>query len=218
METFIATIALIYHQGKQEPSLSRSSNARSPVRLVVEFLDMLEFVWNSFTLPAWSTIRTAMIRLPFLPTSLVLPLASNSTIVSPGLGLWPIPSSLSTGSEYVKLSQNFGIVFIGEGQVPQDLDDAIRTTTSLVWNDQFERLLVGRGSVDAKALLNSSISTLNVLELRLTSSSNNLKSIYEETVGVESSERDESYRLEVPSDASTATLTANSTVSRSLYA
>ncbi|KAG8914401.1 N-acetyl-glucosamine-6-phosphate deacetylase [Tulasnella sp. 408] len=153
-----------------------------------------------------------MIRLPFLPTSLVLPLASNSTIVSPGLGLWPIPSSLSTGSGYVKLSQSFAIVFVGEGHVPQDLDDAIRSTTSLVWKDQFERLLVGRGSVDAKALRNSSISTLNVLELRLTSSSNNLKSIYEETVGVEASERDESYRLEVPSDASTATLTANSTL------
>ncbi|KAG9046317.1 N-acetyl-glucosamine-6-phosphate deacetylase [Tulasnella sp. UAMH 9824] len=193
VETFIATIALIYHQ-------------------VVEFFDMLEFVWNSFTLPAWSTIRTAMIRLPFLPTSLVLPLASNSTTVSPGLGLWPIPSFLSTGSEYVKLSHNFGIVFVGEGRIPQDLEDAMRSTTGLVWNDQFERLLVGRGSVDAKALLNSSMSTLNVLELRLTPGSSNLKSIYEETVGLEALEREESYRLEVPSDASTATLTANSSL------
>lgn len=154
-----------------------------------------------------------MVRIPFLPTFVVLPLTSNTTITTPGLGLWPNPSSLSTGSQYVKLAENFNIVFTGEGRTPEDLDDAMRNTKALVWHDHLERLVVGRGSVDAEALRSSSISTINVLELRLTSGSNNLKSIYENTVGVEASERDESYRLEVPSDASTATLIANNSVS-----
>ncbi|KAG8964045.1 N-acetyl-glucosamine-6-phosphate deacetylase [Tulasnella sp. 425] len=173
---------------------------------------MLEFVWNSFTLPSWSSVRTAMVRIPFLPTFVVLPLTSNTTVAPPGLGLWPNPSSLSTGSQYVKVAQDFNIAFMGEGRIPEDLNDAMRNTKALIWHDHLERLVVGRGSVDAEALLNSSISTLKVLELRLAPGSNNLKSIYENTVGVEAFERDESYRLEVPSDASTATLIANNTL------
>ncbi|KAG8981547.1 N-acetyl-glucosamine-6-phosphate deacetylase, partial [Tulasnella sp. 427] len=179
---------------------------------VVEFLDMLEFVWNSIDVPSWSSVRTAMIRLPFLPTSAVLSIASNNTIVSPGVGLWPIPASLSTGSEYVKLADDFRIRFAGAGAVPGDLDDAMQCATAVLWNDRHERLVVGRGSVDAEPLRNSSISTLKALELYVLSGSGDLKSIYESTVGVEANERDESYRLEVPADASTATLIANSTL------
>lgn len=121
--------------------------------------------------------------------------------------LWPIPRSLETGADFIKLSESFDIKQNVDNP-PQDLLDAISRTMSHIKDDKLQRLVVGRGANDsasishAKSLSSLSISLLNGSASR--------------PIAVEAvkplAERSESYSLTVPSDGSPAILTANSTL------
>jgi hexosaminidase len=121
--------------------------------------------------------------------------------------LWPMPRTLSTGSQYVKLSPAFGI-HVDIQNPPQDLLEAVDRTTSYLWNDKLGRLIVGRGSNDTSALVHApSLSALTLSLLKGMSAS----PIAQEAV-LPLEDRSESYSLKVPADGSCATLTANSTL------
>ena len=117
--------------------------------------------------------------------------------------LWPLPRSITTGSTALVLSSSFKINI--KGACPKDLEAAISRTTQYIQNDKHERLVVGRGAVDADAI--KSAKELSSLELTTAGS----KSIAEEAIAPLGT-RDESYTLKVPSDGSPATLSANSTL------
>lgn len=127
---------------------------------------------------------------------------------APAFALWPLPSGLELGSTTVKLDSNFSIQVSGISTTPDDLQAAIDRTTNYIATDGLERLVVGRGSVDADSLSNAS--TLFSLVLQYTGTAD-AKSITEESqVLVE--DRVETYSLTVPADGSSATISANSTL------
>ena len=127
--------------------------------------------------------------------------------------LWPMPSSLQTGSTLLKLSNScdqFKITFIDIPQPPQDLQDAISRTISRLYDDKLQRLIVGRGANDSAALANAP--SLAQLTLKLTPNSPPIKSIMEEATK-EITKRSESYSLTIPdTDGGIATLTASSSL------
>jgi hexosaminidase len=117
--------------------------------------------------------------------------------------LWPLPRSITTGSTGLVLSPAFKIEV--EGPCPSDLRSAVVRTLSYIQDDKHERLVVGGGSVDAAAVKYAK-------KLRsLVVSSKDSKTI---AVGARAplGTRDEAYILNVPSDGSHATLSANSTL------
>lgn len=127
---------------------------------------------------------------------------------APVFAIWPLPSNLELGSSTLKLDSNFSIQTSGLSSTPDDLQAAIDRTTNYIATDGLERLVVGRGSVDADSLSNAS--TLFSLVLQYTGTGD-AKSITEESqVLVE--ERVETYSLTVPADGSSATISANSTL------
>jgi len=117
--------------------------------------------------------------------------------------LWPLPRSITTGSTGLVLSPAFGIEV--EGPYPSDLQSAVARTLSYIRNDNHERLVVGGGSVDAAAI--ESAKKLRSLVV----SSKDSKPIAAEARAPLGT-RDEAYTLDVPSDGSPATLSANSTL------
>ena len=127
--------------------------------------------------------------------------------------LWPMPSSLKTGTTLLKLSSgsnNFSIQVTNIPQAPQDLRDAISRTLSRLHTDQLQRLIVGRGANDSAALAQAP--SLARLTLALTPNSPPIKSIMEEATK-EITKRSESYSLTIPdTDKGVATLTANSSL------
>ena len=121
--------------------------------------------------------------------------------------LWPQPTSITSANNTLLLSNSFTIR--PELQAtPSDLQDAITRTESFLKNDKLGRLIVGRGTSDIPTF--KSAKTLLTLALRLNEGSS-VQSIASQAVAA-LSERDEGYTLSIPSDGSTATLTANSTL------
>ena len=117
--------------------------------------------------------------------------------------LWPLPRSITTESTGLVLSPAFKIEV--EGPYPSDLQSAVARTLSYIQNDKHERLVVGGGPVDAAAIKSAK-------ELRsLVVSSQDSKTIAAETRAPLGT-HDEAYILNVPSDGSPATLSANSTL------
>ncbi|PIL36481.1 hypothetical protein GSI_00170 [Ganoderma sinense ZZ0214-1] len=121
--------------------------------------------------------------------------------------LWPIPSSLSSSTEPIKLSPGFNI-HLDILNPPSDLVSAVSRTISRTTTDTFQRLVVGRSAVDAKAVESARILTSLVLSLHPGSP---VRSIADETNQPVTS-RSEGYSLSIPHDASSATLVAQSTL------
>ena len=119
------------------------------------------------------------------------------------VALWPLPRSLTTGSSALVLSHTFEIQV--SGPYPEDLQSAVARTLEYIWNDDHERLVVGRGSVDAAAI--KSAMTLPSLVV----SNEDSKTIATEARAPLGT-RDEAYFLHIPSDGTPATLSANSTL------
>lgn len=117
-----------------------------------------------------------------------------------------MPRTFDTGNNTLQLSPNFSI-HITFKNPSQDLQNALSTTQSRLKIDKFERLVVGRGKTDAKAIQGAS--QLHILELSLLA--NNPTSIAGE-LALPFEFRSESYELTVPSDGSPATLRANSSL------
>ncbi|KAF9649786.1 N-acetylhexosaminidase [Thelephora ganbajun] len=117
--------------------------------------------------------------------------------------LWPLPRSITTGPTGLVLSPDFKIEV--KGPYPSDLQPAVARTLSYIRNDKHERLVVGRGSVDTTAIK----SAKQLRSLVVTSKGS-------ETIATEAraplGTRDEAYVLNIPSDGSPATLSANSTL------
>ena len=135
---------------------------------------------------------------PKLPVVLTALLAGNAVNA-----LWPLPRSITTGSTGLVLSADFKIEV--EGSYPDDLKSAITRTLDYIHKDEHERLVVGRGSVDADAIGSAkSLSSLVV-------SGGGNSTIATEAIAPLGS-RDEAYTLNIPSDGSPATLSANSTL------
>jgi len=140
-------------------------------------------------------------------STLFLILTATLAVVSPSNALWPQPRDLQAGSQALKLSGGFDIT-VSVRNPPSDLQDAVSRTKTLLKNDQLERLVVGRGSVDAPLIAKAK--TLSKLTVSLAGGSvaHSITSEAQKPIG----ERDEAYALTVPSDGSGATLTANSTL------
>ena len=121
--------------------------------------------------------------------------------------LWPIPRTFTTGSEYLKLSPAFNIQ-VDIKNPPPDLLAAIHATTNYLWDDKLGRLAVGRGSNDTSVLKHAP--SLPGLMLTLTEGKSASPIAKEAVLPIGS--RSEGYSLSVPTDGSSATLTANSTL------
>ena len=117
--------------------------------------------------------------------------------------LWPLPRSITTGSAGLVLSPDFKIEV--KGSCPDDLRAAITRTLGYIHNDKHERLVVGRGSVDTDAIKSAKkLSSLVV--------SGGGKNTIATEARAPLGSRDEAYSLNIPSDGSPATLSANSTL------
>ncbi|KAF9468709.1 N-acetylhexosaminidase [Collybia nuda] len=121
--------------------------------------------------------------------------------------LWPIPRSLQTGTTLLKLASSFDIK-ISVTNPPQDLVDAVSRTKGFIQNDKLQRLVVGRGANDSAAL--GSAPTLPGLTISLLNN-NAPRAIATEAVQAIGT-RSEGYSLTVPTDGTSAILTANSTL------
>lgn len=133
---------------------------------------------------------------PFLVLSALL----TGSVVN---ALWPLPRSMSNGTTGLVLSSDFTIDVSGPN--PDDLQAAIARTLNYIQKDKHERLVVGRGAVDAKAIESAKqLPSLAVI-------SKDSKTIAEEAIAPLGS-RDESYVLSIPADGKPATLSANSTL------
>lgn len=123
------------------------------------------------------------------------------------LALWPLPSSLSTGTTALKLSPAFDI-HVDVSPAPSDLSDAVSRAKSHLKTDKLGRLVVGRGASDSSAVQHAK--SLSSLTISLSEGAT-VHSITDEARQPISA-RSEEYTLTIPSDGSVATLTANSTL------
>lgn len=141
-----------------------------------------------------------------LPGPLIY-LAALTTAVA---ALWPQPRALRTGTTALRLSAGFSIS-PSFPSPPSDLISAISQTESFLRDDKLQRLVVGRGVSDASVV--KAAKELKSLTLSLSGSSKRApaESITKE-VQKPLEERDESYALQIPSDGSSATLKANTTL------
>ncbi|TRM62143.1 N-acetylhexosaminidase [Schizophyllum amplum] len=121
--------------------------------------------------------------------------------------LWPMPRSLTNGSDFLRLSSGFSFS-VSIAEAPADLLEAIDRTSSALQSTLIERLVVGRGAADSDTINNAP--TLSSLEVSLTGNLP-VRPVSEEAV-LPLEERQESYSLLVPSDGSAASLVANSTL------
>ena len=117
--------------------------------------------------------------------------------------LWPLPRSITTGSTGLVLSPDFKIDV--KGSSSDDLQSAVTRTLDFIHKDKHERLVVGRGSVDADAIKSAKQLTSLVVS---GGSENSIATEARAPLGA----RDEAYSLNIPSDGSPATLSANSTL------
>ncbi|KAH9848284.1 N-acetylhexosaminidase [Lenzites betulinus] len=123
-------------------------------------------------------------------------------------GLWPIPKTLSTGTSAVKLSPSFIIRLDLSSAAPEDLLAAISRSQSRLHSDEFERLVLGRSSADAKAVERAHVLTSLSVTLRPGSL---VRDIAQETTRT-LDEKDESYELRIPDSQSQAALVANTSL------
>ncbi|KAJ7205637.1 N-acetylhexosaminidase [Mycena rebaudengoi] len=121
--------------------------------------------------------------------------------------LWPIPRTLTTGTDFLVLSPSFFIT-VNVQNAPQDLVDAVAQTNVYLKTDKLQRLVQGRGSSDAGGLTNAP--ALSGLTLTLQNSLPVL-SIASESVK-DISSRSEGYTLSIPNTGKPAVLSANSTL------
>ena len=121
--------------------------------------------------------------------------------------LWPIPASMSSGAIPIKLSPAFDI-HLDILNPPSDLLSAVSRTISRTTTDSFQRLVVGRSAVDAKAVKSARTLTSLVLSLRPGSP---VRSIADETNQPVTS-KSEGYSLSISHDTPSATLVAQSTL------
>ena len=121
--------------------------------------------------------------------------------------LWPIPRNLQLGTSSLKLSPRFS-VDIDIRNPPADLINAVSRSKLNLVNDKMQRLVVGRGSADRSTL--GGAKQLTSLKLSLAPGSA-IRSIMDESIAPLGTRREE-YVLQVPSDGSPATLSANSTL------
>jgi hexosaminidase len=128
--------------------------------------------------------------------------------LSPASALWPLPTSLQTGSTGLLLAPNFNIK-LSVGGAPADLQAAVKRTEGYLKTDKLGRLVVGRGANDSSAIHGAK--QLSSLTVSLSSTNGTVRSISEEAMD-DLEQRDEAYSLTVPEDGSAATLTANSTL------
>ncbi|KAJ3932370.1 MAG: glycoside hydrolase family 20 protein [Lentinula lateritia] len=142
--------------------------------------------------------------MPLFITAIVLALSAIPCCLS----IWPIPRSLDSGNQILKLSGLFDIS-INFTNPPQDLLDAVTRTKYSIQNDQLERLIVGRGLSDSTAF--GSAKTLRTLVLALEQSASTAQPIATEAV-VALDTRDEGYSLSVPLDGSAGVVSANTTL------
>ncbi|KAI0823995.1 N-acetylhexosaminidase [Trametes gibbosa] len=126
---------------------------------------------------------------------------------SPAEALWPQPQSVATGSSTLLLSPGFQITVQGN-HVPGDLLAAVGRTKQLLVSDKLERLVVGRGAVDAPSFRAAKVLSRLTLSLGKGASFASLTSEAQKAP----EERDEAYHLIIPKDGSGASITANSTL------
>jgi hypothetical protein len=137
----------------------------------------------------------------------LLALVSACLLPSGVLALWPIPTTLQTGTTALKVSPSF-YFDVQVPDAPADLYEAVGQAQYYLETDQLGRLVVGRGANDTAAL--TSANTLSSLTLSLTSGAT-VEPIASEAVKPLGT-RTEEYSLTIPADGSAATLTANSTL------
>ncbi|KAG6336864.1 hypothetical protein ID866_2222 [Astraeus odoratus] len=121
--------------------------------------------------------------------------------------LWPIPTTLKTGTTGLTLSPFFRFS-VAIPDAPADLLQAVVQTQFYLENDKLGRLVVGRGANDTAAI--DSAKSLQCLKLTLAEGAQ-MGSISSESVKPLGT-RSEEYTLVIPEDGSEATLTANSTL------
>lgn len=133
------------------------------------------------------------------------------SLISPAVAVWPQPRTVNTGSEPLRLSPTFSIQ-LAISNAPADLKDAVHRSQSFLQSDKLERLVVGRGASDAQAIAGAH----TLPSLTVTLSTQNGKTVVPASITDEAraplGSRDEAYTLGVPSDGTSATLTANSTL------
>ncbi|ETW82220.1 glycoside hydrolase family 20 protein [Heterobasidion irregulare TC 32-1] len=134
-----------------------------------------------------------------------------ASLISPAVAVWPQPRTVNTGSEPLRLSPTFSIQ-LAISNAPADLRDAVHRSQSFLQSDKLERLVVGRGASDAQAIAGAH----TLPSLTITLSTQNGKTVVPASITDEAraplGSRDEAYTLGVPSDGTSATLTANSTL------
>ncbi|KAI1788841.1 N-acetylhexosaminidase [Ganoderma leucocontextum] len=129
-----------------------------------------------------------------------------AALYSPVAALWPLPRSIQTGQSTLTLSKNFQITV--SGSAPSDVQDAVTRTKTFLANDKLGRLVVGRGSGDAKSF--ATAKSLSKLTISLESGAAFHPIATEAQKAPEN--RDEEYTLTVPADGSGATLTAKTSL------
>ncbi|KZV92548.1 beta-hexosaminidase [Exidia glandulosa HHB12029] len=122
--------------------------------------------------------------------------------------LWPAPRQLQKGSSALRLSSAFSIN-VKVPNAPGDLHDAAGRAAYWIKNEKMERLVVGRGAADAKAVAASKwLSGLNVVLAPGALKALPIASESVKAVGT----RDEGYTLTIPATGAPATLSANTTL------
>ncbi|KAI0326228.1 N-acetylhexosaminidase [Cubamyces sp. BRFM 1775] len=130
-----------------------------------------------------------------------------ATAYAPVQALWPQPQNIETGSSTLRLAPSFQITVAGHG-VPGDLLAAAGRTKQYLFGDRLERLVVGRGAVDAPKLPKAKALQRLTLSLEKGASFSSITSEAQKLP----EDRDEAYHLVIPADGSGATITANSTL------
>ncbi|EAU86214.2 beta-hexosaminidase [Coprinopsis cinerea okayama7 len=125
--------------------------------------------------------------------------------------LWPLPRNLETGTNFVKLSPNFDIKLVSnlESSAPEDLLLALTRTKERIVQDKHQRLTDERGAKDLSNVNEGA--TLSSLVLSLRNPPDKIQSISVESVKP-LEDRNEVYSLNLPSDGSPATITADTTL------
>ncbi|KAJ7062316.1 N-acetylhexosaminidase [Mycena amicta] len=123
------------------------------------------------------------------------------------LALWPIPTTLTTGTSFLVLSPTFSIT-VNVPNAPQDLLDAVSRTKSFLATDNLQRLVVDRGASDAPSLKTAAVLPSLTLTLQSTTSALPIAS---EAVK-DFPNRIEGYTLAIPNSGAAAVLSANSTL------
>lgn len=137
--------------------------------------------------------------------------------------LWPAPSKLETGDQYVKLHDSFSIATQGNLKVPGDLRAAMADAEKLIKNDKMKALEVDLAGIEQA--VESSEHVLQTLNLALTTAGGNTKRQFKTNIrhihykrdlsSIASEinkpyeQRDESYTLEIAADSPLATITAS---------